>query len=74
MVRMRFGITARRDRADAVEARRAATIAVERLAGADRLVGDMLTLADITLAAMSASCSCSNGTSGFWGATSSRPA
>jgi glutathione S-transferase len=54
MLRLRFGITSKRNRGDAVEARRAAAIAVERLAGAEYLVGDTLTLADITLAAMSA--------------------
>jgi glutathione S-transferase len=54
VLRLRFGITAKRARADAVEARRAAAIAVERLAGGDHLVGDMLTLADVTLAVMSA--------------------
>ena len=52
-LRIRFGITGRRIRADAAEARRVAAIAVGRLGGADHLVGDELTLADITLATMS---------------------
>ena len=52
-LRVRFGITGRRNRADVAEARRVAAIAVDRLAGAEHLVGDRLTLADITLATMS---------------------
>ena len=53
-LRLRFGITARRNRRDVADSRRAAAIAVERLGGADHLVGDNLTLADVTLATMSA--------------------
>jgi len=52
-LRLRFGITDRRYRRDIAAAQRAAAIAVERLGGADHLVGDRLSLADITLATMS---------------------
>ena len=53
-LRQRFGIDARRNRADEELARRAARVAVDRLAGAEHLVGDRVSLADITLAAMTA--------------------
>jgi glutathione S-transferase len=52
-LRIRFGITQSRYRKDVVAAHRAATIAVERLGEADHLIGDRLSLADITLATMS---------------------
>ena len=54
IVRLRFGIDAQRNRADEERARRAARVAVDRLAGGEHLVGDRLSLADITLAAMTA--------------------
>ena len=54
MLRRRFGIDAERNRKDQDLARRAARVAVDRLAGADHLVGNRLSLADITLAAMTA--------------------
>jgi glutathione S-transferase len=53
-LRTRFGITAKRNRRDADEARRASRVAVERLGERAHLVGDRVTLADVTLAAMSA--------------------
>jgi glutathione S-transferase len=53
-LRTRFGITAKRNRRDADEARRASSVAVERLGERPHLVGDRVTLADITLATMSA--------------------
>jgi glutathione S-transferase len=53
-LRTRFGITAKRNRRDADEARRASSVAVERLGERAHLVGDRVTLADITLATMSA--------------------
>ena len=54
VLRLRFGIDAERNRSDEERARRAARVAVDRLGGEDHLVGDRLTLADITLAAMTA--------------------
>ena len=54
VLRRRFGIDAERNRKDQDLARRAARVAVDRLAGADHLVGNRLSLADITLAAMTA--------------------
>ena len=54
VLRRRFGITEEQNRKDLAEAPRVARVAVERLDGADYLVGDALTLADITLAAMAA--------------------
>jgi glutathione S-transferase len=54
VLRLRFGIDAERNRRDEESARRAARVAVDRLAGEEHLVGDRLTLADITLAAMTA--------------------
>ena len=54
VLRLRFGINPERNRADQELARRAARVAVDRLGGADHLVGDRLSLADITLATMSA--------------------
>ena len=53
-LRTRFGITAKRNRRDADQARRASRVAVERLGERAHLVGDRVTLADITLATMSA--------------------
>lgn len=52
ILRLRFGISKRSDRRDVPEAKRAARIALERLGGRPYLVGDRLTLADVTLAAM----------------------
>ena len=52
-LRVRFAMTPGRQRRDVVEARRAAAVAVGRLGGAEHLVGDALSLADITLATMS---------------------
>jgi glutathione S-transferase len=54
LLRARFGISAARNRRDEELARRAARVAVDRIAGADHLVGDRLSLADVTLAAMTA--------------------
>jgi glutathione S-transferase len=54
VLRRRFGINAERNRKDQELARRAARVAVDRLAGADHLVGNRLSLADITLATMTA--------------------
>jgi glutathione S-transferase len=54
VLRLRFGISTKRNRADQELARRAARVAVDRLGGADHLVGDGLSLADITLATMTA--------------------
>jgi glutathione S-transferase len=54
VLRRRFGINAERNRKDQELARRAARVAVDRLAGGDHLVGDRLSLADITLATMTA--------------------
>ncbi len=51
-VRSRFGLSARQNRRDEPEARRLARLAVERLGGRDYLVGDSVTIADVTLAAM----------------------
>ena len=53
-VRIRFRISPERNVRDEELARRAARIVVQRLGGADHLVGGQLTLADITLAAMAA--------------------
>ena len=52
ILRLRFGISKRSDRRDIPEAKRAAAVALERLGGRAYLVGDHLTLADVTLAAM----------------------
>lgn len=54
VVRRRFGLWQDRNRKDEVEARRLAGLAADRLAERDYLVGGRLTLADLTLAAMSA--------------------
>jgi glutathione S-transferase len=54
VLRGRFGISAARNERDEERARRVARVAVERLDGEPHLVGDRLTLADISLAAMSA--------------------
>jgi glutathione S-transferase len=53
-LRRRFGLSKEQAARDEIEARRVARLAVERLTGRDFLVGDRLTLADVTLAAMSA--------------------
>ena len=52
VLRLRFGISEERNRRDETSARHAARVAADRLAGADHLIGDSLSLADITLAAM----------------------
>jgi glutathione S-transferase len=52
ILRLRFGISKRSDRRDIPEAKRAARVALARLGGRPYLVGDRLTLADVTLAAM----------------------
>ena len=54
ILRWRFGISAERNRSDEEAVRAAARTAVDRLAGAAHLVGDRLSLADVTLAAMTA--------------------
>ena len=53
-VRRRFGLSPRQHSRDLGEVRRVARLALDRLAGRDHLVGDEMSLADITLAAMSA--------------------
>lgn len=53
-LRARFRMTERQNRLDQEGARAGAELAVERLAGAEHLVGDRITIADIALAAMSA--------------------
>jgi glutathione S-transferase len=54
VLRLRFGISAERNRRDEEHARRVTRIALERLGGGEHLVGDRLSLADITLATMAA--------------------
>jgi glutathione S-transferase len=54
VLRRRFGISAERNRRDEDRARRVARIALDRLGGEEHLVGDRLTLADITFATMAA--------------------
>jgi len=54
IVRRRFGLSADRNRADEEEARRVASLAMDRLGGRPFLVGDAVTIADIALAAMAA--------------------
>jgi glutathione S-transferase len=54
VIRRRFGLSARQDEEDEVEARRVAKLAVDRLGGRPFLVGDRITLADVALASMSA--------------------
>jgi glutathione S-transferase len=54
VLRLRLGINSDRNRRDQELVRRAARVAVDRLAGADHLVGDGLSLADVTLATMTA--------------------
>ena len=54
VLRLRFGISAERNRRDEREAGRAARLALDRLAGEEHLVGGRLSLADITLATMAA--------------------
>jgi glutathione S-transferase len=53
-VRRRFGLSAERERRDEVEVRRLAAIAADRLGDRAFLVGDRLSVADVTLAAMTA--------------------
>jgi glutathione S-transferase len=53
-LRRRFGLSEEQAARDERESRRVARLAADRLAGRDFLVGDRLSLADITLAAMSA--------------------
>ena len=52
-IRRRFGLSEGRNRRDEVEVRRVARLAVDRLAGLPYLVGEAVTIADITLAALS---------------------
>jgi glutathione S-transferase len=54
VLRLRFGISAERNRRDEEHARRVTRIALERPGGGEHLVGDRLSLADITLATMAA--------------------
>jgi glutathione S-transferase len=54
LLRVRFRMSERQNRLDEREARRLAALAVERLAGREHLVGDGVTIADVTLAAMAA--------------------
>jgi len=54
VVRRRFGLSERQNRFDEAEARQVAALAIERLGGRPWLIGDVLTLADITLATMAA--------------------
>ena len=54
VLRRRFGITEEQNRRDLDRARATARVAVDRLGAEEHLVGDQLTLADITLAAMAA--------------------
>jgi glutathione S-transferase len=53
-LRTRFRVSDKHNREDVAKARREAATAVARIDGADHLVGDALTLADITLATMTA--------------------
>jgi glutathione S-transferase len=53
-LRRRFGLSKEQAARDEPEARRVARLALDRLAGRAFLVGDHMTLADVTLAAMSA--------------------
>jgi glutathione S-transferase len=53
-LRTRFRISEKNNRMDVDDARRVAATAVARIDGADHLVGETLTLADITLATMAA--------------------
>jgi glutathione S-transferase len=52
ILKRRIGMSARTNREDPAEARRAARVALDRIGGREYLVGGNLTLADITLAAM----------------------
>jgi glutathione S-transferase len=54
LVVRRFGLSEGRNRGDEAEAVRVAKIAIDRLGGRPFLVGDGVTIADITLAAMAA--------------------
>jgi glutathione S-transferase len=54
MLHRRLRMSEEQNRVDEREAPRAAEVAVARLAGGDHLVGDGITIADITLASMSA--------------------
>jgi glutathione S-transferase len=53
-LRLRFRMTERQNRLDQAAARAGAELAVQRLAGAEHLVGDGVTVADIALASMAA--------------------
>jgi glutathione S-transferase len=53
ILRRRFGLSSKQNRLDEAEVRRLASLAVHRLAARPFLVGDRITLADVTLAAMS---------------------
>jgi glutathione S-transferase len=54
VLRRRFGISEAQNRQDVEAAREAAGVAVDRLGDAEFLVGNRLSLADVTLAAMAA--------------------
>jgi glutathione S-transferase len=54
VIRRRFGLSAKQAAKDEAEARRVAKLAVDRVKGRKFLVGDRISLADVTLAAMSA--------------------
>lgn len=54
VVRRRFGLSAAQNRQDETEARRVASLAIERLGAGPYLLGDRLTIADIALASMAA--------------------
>jgi glutathione S-transferase len=54
VLRRRFGISPEQNRRDLDTARREAAVAVDRLGDSEFLVGERLTLADVTLAAMAA--------------------
>jgi glutathione S-transferase len=54
LLHRRFSMSAGRNERDEIEARRLAELAVARLAGRPYLVGEQISIADITLAAMSA--------------------
>jgi glutathione S-transferase len=53
VLRRRFGLSAKQNDRDEIDARRLASLAVDRIAGRQFLVGDRISLADVTLAAMS---------------------
>ena len=54
VLRRRFGITDDQNRADVENARETAQVALDRLGDEEHLVGNTLTLADVTLASMTA--------------------